>query len=88
MILHVVLGVAFLRFYTRVGQTGTMAGLVLAHLVIVMSFALRLSLATCTGLDPRIEQAVTLLGGGRWVTFRRITFFLILPGGASGWLLA
>jgi putative spermidine/putrescine transport system permease protein len=40
MIPHVVLGIAFLRFFTEVGLGGTFVGLVLAHIVIVLPFAL------------------------------------------------
>ena len=43
MIPHIVLGVAFLRFFTQVGLGGTFAGLVLAHIVIVLPFADRKS---------------------------------------------
>ena len=37
MIPHVVLGIAFLRFFTQVGLGGTFTGLVLSHIVIVVS---------------------------------------------------
>ena len=33
MIPHVVLGIAFLRFFTLIGLGGTFAGLVISHLV-------------------------------------------------------
>ncbi len=88
MIPQVVLGIAFLRFFTEIGLGGTFAGLVLGHIVIVMPFALRLVLAAATGLDPRIERAAVSLGASWWSTFRQITLPLILPGLASGWLLA
>ena len=51
MIPHVVLGIAFLRFFTQIGLGGTFTGLVLAHIVIVLPFALRLTLASAIGLD-------------------------------------
>src|SRR5262249_14588045 len=57
MIPHVVLGVAFLRFFTQIGLGGRFAGLLLAHLVIVCPFALRLTLASAAGMDRAIEQA-------------------------------
>ncbi len=53
MIPHVVLGIAFLRFFTEVGLGGTFAGLVLAHIVIVLPFALRLTLASAVGWTAR-----------------------------------
>ncbi len=88
MIPPAVLGIAFLRFFNEIGLAGTLTGLVLAHLVIVMPFALRLALASATGLDMRIEQAAVSLGATPWIVFRRITWPLILPGVVSGWMLA
>ena len=62
MIPHIVLGIAFLRFFTQIGLGGTFAGLVLSHIVIVMPFALRLTLASAVGLDRAIEHAAVSLG--------------------------
>ncbi len=88
MIPHVVLGIAFLRFFTSVGIGGTFAGLVLSHIVVVMPFALRLVLASCVGMDRSVEHAAISLGAGRLTVFRRVTLPLILPGVVSGWVLA
>jgi putative spermidine/putrescine transport system permease protein len=79
MIPHVVLGIAFLRFFTQI---------VLAHIVIVFPFALRLTLASAIGMDRAIEQAAISLGASDIVVFRRITLPLIMPGLMSGWALA
>lgn len=88
MIPHVVLGIAFLRFFTQIGLGGTFLGLVLSHIVIVMPFALRLVLASAVGLDRALEHAAISLGASDWTVFRRVTLPLILPGLASGWALA
>jgi putative spermidine/putrescine transport system permease protein len=88
MIPHVVLGIAFLRFFTQVGLGGRFLGLVLSHVVIVLPFALRLTLASAIGMDRRIEQAAISLGAESGRVFRRITLPLILPGVVSGWALA
>ncbi len=88
MIPHVVLGIAFLRFFTEVGLAGTFVGLVIAHVVIVFPFALRLTLASAIGMNPQIEQAAISLGASEWMTLRRITIPLVLPGLISGWALA
>ena len=88
MIPPVVLGVALLRFFTQVGLGGTFAGLVLGHIVIVFPFALRLVLAAAAGMDRSIEHAAISLGASDAAVFRRVTLPLILPGVASGWLLA
>jgi putative spermidine/putrescine transport system permease protein len=88
MIPHVVLGIAFLRFFTQIGIGGTFLGLVLSHIVVVLPFALRLTLASATGMDRRIEQAAISLGASEWTVLKRITLPLILPGLASGWALS
>ena len=88
MIPHVVLGIAFLRFFTQIGLGGTFVGLVLAHIVIVFPFALRLVLASAVGMDRSIENAAISLGATPFTVFRRVTLPLILPGVASGWMLA
>ena len=88
MIPHLVLGIAFLRFFTELGLGGTFIGLVLAHIVIVLPFALRLTLASAVGLDRSIEHAAISLGASEGTVLRRITLPLVLPGLISGWALA
>ena len=88
MLPHVVLGIAFLRFFTLIGLGGTFVGLILSHVVVVVPFALRLVLATSYGLDRRIEHAAVSLGADGPTVFRRVTFPLLLPGIVSGWVLA
>lgn len=88
MIPPVVLGIAFLRFFSLIGLGGTFTGLVLAHIVIVFPFALRLTLASAVGMNRSVEQAAASLGASDWAVFRRVTLPLILPGLASGWALA
>ena len=51
MIPHVVLVIAFLRFFTQGGISGTMTALIIAHVVVVFPFALRLTLSAATGMD-------------------------------------
>ena len=88
MIPHLVLGIAFLRFFTQIGLGGTFTGLVLSHIVVVLPFALRLTLASAVGLDRSIEHAAVSLGATESVVLRRITLPLVLPGLVSGWALA
>lgn len=88
MIPHVVLGVAFLRFFTTLSVTGSFFWLALTHVVVVMPYALRLVLAAATGLDRDAERAALSLGASRFTAFRRVVLPLILPGVAGGWMLA
>ena len=88
MIPHVVLGIAFLRFFTQGGFSGTMTALIVAHVILVFPFALRLTLSAATGMDRSIEAAAISLGAGNFTLFRRVTLPLILPGLVSGWALS
>ena len=88
MVPHVVLGIAFLRFFSEIGLSGSFVGLMLAHVIVIMPFALRLVLASSYGIDPRIEDAAVSLGAGPATVFKRVTVFLILPGVVSGWMLS
>ncbi len=85
---HLVLGVAMLRLFSLIGATGSFFWLVLAHVVIVTPYVLRLVVAAAVGSDRSCEQAALSLGAGDLTVFRRITLPMILPGVTGGWLLA
>lgn len=88
MVPHVVLGLAFLKFFTDIGLAGTYIGLVIAHVIIIMPYALRLVLASATGIDPMLERAALSLGASAATAFRRVVLPLVLPGVISGWVIA
>lgn len=84
---HVVLGVAFLQFFAQLGLLGSWTGLVVAHVVMIIPFGLRLVLASLASIDPAAERAAISLGATGWTTFRRVTLPLVVPGIAGGWLI-
>ena len=88
MVPHIVLGVSFLSFLTKVGWYGTFSGLVFTHVIIIMPYALRLVLSSVTGLDRSAENAASSLGASNWGVFRRVTLPMIIPGVAGGWVLS
>ncbi len=88
MVPHIVLGVSFLSFLTKIGWYGTFMGLVFTHVIIIMPYALRLVLSSVTGLDRSAESAAVSLGASNWVVFRRVTMPMIIPGVAGGWVLS
>lgn len=88
MVPHVVLGVAFLRFFSLMGWTGSFIALLLVHALIVVPYSLRLTLGAIIGLERDAELAARSLGASRWISFRRILLPLILPGVAGGFVLA
>jgi putative spermidine/putrescine transport system permease protein len=88
MIPYVVLGVAFLRFFTLAGFDGSFFWLALTHVIVVMPYALRLVLAAATGLERDGERAARSLGAHHLTAFRRVVLPALLPGIAGGWILA
>ncbi|APQ11255.1 ABC transporter permease [Pseudomonas oryzihabitans] len=85
---HLVLGVAMLRLFALLGVNGSFSWLVLAHVVVITPYVLRLVIAAAIGIDRSAEQAAESLGASRTTLFCRITLPMILPGVAGGWLLA
>lgn len=88
MVPQIVLGIALLRFLAQTGFTGTTAGLVMAHTVVVLPYVLRLIVAGAVGFDRSIAHAAGTLGASSWTVFSRIELPLILPGIAGGWIIA
>jgi putative spermidine/putrescine transport system permease protein len=75
-------------FYSRLGLTGTLAGLVFAHATIGVPFVIITVSATLAGFDNNLVRAGASLGAGPVKTFFKITMPLILPGIVSGGLFA
>lgn len=88
MIPPVVLGVALLRFFSLLQIQGTFLGLVLAHVVVVSPFVLRMLLAAVAGVDPAAERAALSLGASRFTMFRRVTLPMVAAGLVGGFILA
>ncbi|PLC53266.1 ABC transporter permease [Pollutimonas nitritireducens] len=88
MIPHVVMGIAFLRFFNQAGFSGSFGWLSMTHVIVVFPYALRLTLASVIGLSRDTELAARSLGARPHTVFRRIVLPLILPGVAGGWMLA
>jgi putative spermidine/putrescine transport system permease protein len=76
----IVWAIALLQIYARLGLSGTLAGLVLAHGVITVPYTVRIMMATFERIDPSLEDAAASLGAPPWRIARRITMPLALPG--------
>jgi putative spermidine/putrescine transport system permease protein len=88
MVPPVVLGVALLRFFTLFQSEGTFGALLLAHVVVVMPYVLRMLLAGVAGLDRTAERAAISLGASAFTAFRRVTLPMLLAGLIGGFILA
>jgi len=84
MLPTVILGIALLQFFTRLGITRTPLALVAGHLVITVPYVVRLVSASLAGLDPALERAAMNLGATPWQAFRRVTLPLVRPGMVAG----
>jgi putative spermidine/putrescine transport system permease protein len=84
----IVLGLALLVAFYRVGLAQTFAGLVAGHTVLVTPFVIRLVIASLAEFDPAVEEAAQNLGAGWWRTLFRITLPLIRPGILAGAVFA
>lgn len=84
----VVIGVALLQFFSLVGLRGSLAGLLLAHVVITVPYIVRSALASLGGLDTALEEAARVLGATGLQAFRLVTLPLIRPGLVAGGLFA
>ena len=81
-------GFAALIFVNKLGFAPSIAFLVLGHVIVCVPFVLRTTLASLSQLDPALLEASESLGGGRWMTFRRVILPLISSGMGAGAFLA
>jgi spermidine/putrescine transport system permease protein len=65
-----------------------MATVTMSHIAFMVPFVTLVVQARLTGFDKSYEEAAMDLGANEWITFRRVTFPMILPGIMSGALLA
>lgn len=86
----IVLGIALYIFFveveirTEAPIIGSLAGLVLGHVLLVIPWTFRLITASLAGFDRTLEEAAQNLGADRLTTFRRVTLPGILPGVVAG----
>ena len=74
--------------FLRLGLTGTVSGVILAHLVPVLPYMTLVMAAVFSGFDTDFEAQARSLGATSFQTFRNVTFPAILPGLLTGGLFA
>lgn len=89
----IVLAVALLLFFAVVrkflaGFELGMTTMTLAHVTLQIPFIAIVVRARMADCDPQLEEAAADLGAGPWLTFRHVTFPLMVPGIVAGGLLA
>jgi iron(III) transport system permease protein len=66
---------------------GTAMLLVIGYVTGFLPFAVRAITSVHRQIDPALEEAVTMVGGGWGATLRHVTLPLLKPGIAAGWTL-
>lgn len=84
----IVVAIAVYAVFLRWQLTGTVLGLVLAHVTLAIPFVITTVTASLSGYDRTVETAAASLGANPVTTFRRIVLPLVLPGVASGFAFA
>ena len=75
-------------FYSKVGLSQTLFGLILAHAALGTPFVVITVTATLFGFDHNLTRAASSLGANPTRVFFKITMPLVMPGMISGALFA
>jgi len=75
-------------FYTRIGVSNSLPGLILAHTALATPFVVIVVTATLSGFDYSLVRAGASLGAPPTTVFFKVILPLILPGVVSGALFA
>lgn len=79
----IVLALAILIVFARLGLLGTFRGLLAGHLVVTLPYAIRVLSTAFAGLPIACEEAAATLGASPLTVVRRVTLPLMLPGIAA-----
>lgn len=74
--------------FLRLGLTGTVPGVVLAHLIPVIPYMVLIMASVFAGFDTVQEDQARSLGARPWEVWRHVTLPAILPGLLTGALFA
>jgi len=85
---EVVMGASLLGLFVTLNFARGFTTLLLTHVAFSIAYVAITVRARMSGFDRSLEEAATDLGANAWVTFRKITFPLILPGILAGALMA
>jgi sulfate transport system permease protein len=95
-----VAGIALTGLYAKNGWLGgplaalgiqvafTRVGIVVALAFVGLPFVVRTVQPVLEDLDPELEEAAAVLGAGKWLTFVRVVFPLLVPALVTGCALA
>jgi spermidine/putrescine transport system permease protein len=85
---EIVMGISLLIFFAAVNISRGLLTLIISHIAFCMPFVYLTMRARLADFDRSVEEAAQDLGANEWVTFRRVTLPLLMPGIISSALLA
>ncbi|MFF5289667.1 ABC transporter permease subunit [Paractinoplanes globisporus] len=85
---HILVALVVFSAFLRVGLSGTLIGIILAHTALAIPFVVIAVTARLQGMDVRLAAVAGSLGASPVSAFRRVTLPLVLPGILSGAVLA
>ncbi|MCC6146255.1 MAG: ABC transporter permease [Anaerolineaceae bacterium] len=80
MLPRVIWAIGLLQFYSNLKMLGSLIGLILAHVMMVMPYVIRMVLASLSFVNRDLETAAQSLGATPRRSFLEITLPLVLPG--------
>lgn len=84
----IILGIALLIFFVSIGIELSVFTIIIGHCTFLISYVFIVVSARIADMDETLEEASADLGANSWVTFRRVTLPIIMPGVIGGALLA
>jgi spermidine/putrescine transport system permease protein len=85
---EIVLGASLLTLFLNRNVATGFATILIAHIMFNISYVVVTVKARLVGFDRHLEEAAMDLGATPWVTFRKVTLPLILPGIMAAALIA
>ncbi len=85
---NIFIAVGLFFLYSRLGMTGTTAGLILGHTVLAIPYVVITVLAVVKGYDQRLDMAAWTLGANRRQTLSRVTLPMIRSGMIAAFMFA
>lgn len=79
MVPGIVVAIAVYSVYVSIHLIGSFIGIVLAHTILALPFAIVLMVAGFQRIDRRLEEASYTMGASVAWTFRRVTFPILRP---------
>jgi putative spermidine/putrescine transport system permease protein len=84
---EVAIGLGLLQLFRAMGILGSFWSLLIAHIIIVMPFSLRIVESTFLSMEDTYANAARTLGANEFQTFRRVILQLARPGIVAAFII-